>query len=65
MKHLFGTFSIRLRYGIMFWGGEGKSVKTFRIKEKAIRLITVELKLESCKHIFRRFQIQTLASLYI
>ena len=49
----------------MFWGGEGKSVKIFRVKKKVIRLITGVHKRGSCRHIFRKFQILTLASLYI
>jgi len=43
----------RLRYGIMFWGGEGKSVKIFWLKKKVIRLITGVHKRESCRHLFR------------
>ena len=50
----------------MFWGGDGKSIKIFRLqKKKVIRLITGAHKRESCRPIFRKFQILTLASLYI
>ena len=49
----------------MLWVGELKSVKIFRLLKKAIRLITGVHKHESCRHIFRKFQILTLASLYI
>jgi ribosomal protein L37AE/L43A len=49
----------------MFWGGEGKSVKIFQVQEKVIRLITGVHKCDSCGHIFRKFGILTLASLYI
>jgi len=58
-------FQSRLRYGIMFWGGDGKSIKIFRLQKKVIRLITGVHKRESCRPIFRKFQILTLASLYI
>jgi hypothetical protein len=49
----------------MFWGGEGKSVKLFRLQKKVIRLITGEHKRESCRHTFKKFHLLTLASLYI
>ena len=49
----------------MFWGGEGKSVKIFWLQKKVIQLITGVHKRESCRHIFREFQILTLASVYI
>jgi len=64
-KIYFAYFQSRLRYGIMFWGGEGKSVKIFRLQKKVIRLLTGVHKLEYCRHIFRKFQILTLASFYI
>ena len=49
----------------MLWVGELKSVKIFRLPKKAIRSITGVHKRESCGHIFRKFQLLTLASLYI
>ena len=55
----------RLRYGIMFWGGDGKSIKIFWLQKKVIKLITGVHKCESCRPIFRKFKILTLASLYI
>jgi hypothetical protein len=61
----FAYFQSRLRYGIMFWGGEVKSVKIFWLQKKMIQLITGVHKRISCRHIFREFQILTLASLYI
>ena len=61
----FAYFQSRLRYGIMFWGGDGKSVKIFQLQKKVIWLITGVHVRESCRHIFRKFQILTLASLYI
>ena len=54
-----------LRDGIVFWGGGGKSVKIFWLQKKVIRLITGVHKCESWRHIFRKFQILPLASLYI
>jgi len=58
-------FQSRLRYGILFWGGEWKSVTIFRVLKKLIWLFSGVHKLESCRHIFRKFHILTLASLYI
>ena len=55
----------RLRCGIMLCVGELKSAMIFRLQKKVIRLITGVHKRESCRHIFRKFQILTLASLYI
>jgi hypothetical protein len=49
----------------MFWGGDKKYTKIFRLQKKIIRLITDTHKRESCRPIFRRYQILTLASLYI
>ena len=61
----FAYFQSRLRYGIMFWGGDGKSIKIFRLQKKVIRLIAGAHKCESRRPIFKKFQILTLASLYI
>ena len=61
----FANFQSGLRYGIMFWGGDKKYTKIFRLQKKIIRLITDTHKRESCRPIFRRYQILMLASLYI
>ena len=61
----FSYFQSRLWYGIMFWGGQGKSVKIFWLQRKVIQLITGVYKRASCRHIFMKFKILTLASLYI
>jgi len=52
----FVYFQSGLKNGIMFWGGQGKSVKMFQIQKKVIRLLTGVHKLESWRHIFRKFQ---------
>ena len=49
----------------LFWGGYGKSIKIFQLQKKVIQLITVAHKRESCRPKFKKFQILTLASLYI
>ena len=61
----FAYFQSRLRYGIMFWGGEGKSVRIFQLQRKVIQLINGVCKRESCRHIVREFQIPTLASQHL
>ena len=61
----FAYFQSRLRCGIMSWVGELKSAMIFQLQKKVIILITGVHKRESCRHIFRKFQILTLASLYI
>ena len=61
----FAYFQSKLRYGIIFWGREGKTVQIFRLQKKVIRLIAGAKKCESCKPLFRELQILTLASMYI
>ena len=61
LEHYYANFQSGLRYGIMFWGGDKKCTKIFRLQIKVIRLITGTHKRESCRPTFRRFQILTLA----
>ena len=61
----FSYLQTRLRYGIVFWGGEGKSVIIFRLQKTVICLITGIHNHESCRHILWKFKILTLVSLYI
>ena len=61
----FVYFHSRLKYGIIFWDRDGEIIKVFRLQEKVIRLITGVHTCESCMHIFRKFSIPTLTSLYI
>jgi hypothetical protein len=35
----FAYFESRIRYGIMFWGGDGKSIRIFHLQKKVIRLL--------------------------
>jgi len=49
----------------VFWGGEGNSVKMFRVPKKVLRLLIGVYKLETCMSIFRKFQILTQVSMYI
>ena len=61
----FAYVESRLRYGIMFWGSDGKSIRIFRLQKKVINLITGTHKRKSCRPIFRKYKILTLISLYI
>jgi hypothetical protein len=61
----FAHFESRLRYGIMFWGGDEKSIRIFWLQNKVIKLITGVHKRKSCRPILRKFKILTLASLHI
>ena len=61
----FAYVESKLRYGIIFWGGEKKSTQIFQLQKKVIRLITGTHKCTSCRPIFRQFKILTLTSLYI
>src|SRR5215510_6076776 len=61
----FAYFESKLRYGILFWGGNSKIIIPFRLQKKVIKLITGVHKCTSCRPIFKRFKILTLTSLYI
>lgn len=61
----FAYFESKLRYGIMFWGGDSKSIILFRLQKKVVRLITGVPKYTSCRPIFKRLKILTITSLYI
>jgi hypothetical protein len=58
-------WSIYFTYFVIWPEGEGKSVKIFQLQKRVIHLLTGVHKLESCRHMFRKFQILSLASLYI
>ena len=61
----FAYFESKLRYGILFSGGNSKIITPFRLQKKVIKLITGVHKCTSCRPIFKRFKILTLTSLYI
>ena len=61
----FANFHSRLKYGTVLWGRDGEIVEVFQLEEKVIWWITGVHKRESCWHIFRKFRILTLTSLYI
>ena len=61
----FAYFRSQLTYGILFWGSDGETIKVFLLQEKMIWVLTGVHKHESRRHIFRKFWIITLTSLYI
>jgi len=61
----FAYFHLRLRYGIILWGGTKESIKALHIQKKVIRLITVVKKYESCREKFKENRILTVTSMYV
>jgi hypothetical protein len=60
----FGKFQL-LRYRIIFWGGEGDSTKVFKMQKRVLRVIGGLGKRESCRQVFKDYDILTVTSLYI
>ena len=61
----FVYFHLRLRYGIILWGGTKESIKALRTKKNVIRLITGIKKYEYCRQKFKENRILTVTSMYI
>ena len=59
----FAYLHSRLKYEIIFWGRDVEIIKVFWLQKQVIQLIAGVHKRESCRHIFRKFQILPLASL--
>ena len=58
-------FHSLMMYGIIFWGNSPISREIFKIRKRAIRIITNKSRRDSCKHLFKQLQILTLPSQYI
>ena len=54
-----------MRYGIIFWGGESKSIEVLRMEKRVLRIIKGVDKWESGRQIFNDSKILTVTSLYI
>lgn len=65
--YYFANFEALIRYGIVFWGGAAsKDInKIFKLQKYALRVMTERKKSDSCRTVFKDFNILTLASLYI
>jgi len=59
------NFMRNLDMGLFFWGGAKLSINALRIKNKVIRLITGQRRLESCRQKFKENGNLTVTSIYI
>lgn len=55
----------QMKYGIVFWGNSGVSVKTFRIQKKIVRIMEGVDQRASCKPLFKKNKILPLPCMYI
>jgi len=53
-----------MSYGIIFWGNQPYSDKIFKIKKRAIRIITSSRMRDSCRELFKKLEILPLYSQY-
>jgi len=61
----FACFQSQLKYGNLLWGSDVETMEVYQLQKKITPVITGVHKCESCKHIFKKFRILTLTSLYI
>jgi hypothetical protein len=54
-----------LRYGILFWGGDGESKKICKVQKKVTSLISNVGRNTSCRVLFKTFNILPLPCRYI
>ncbi|PNF22769.1 hypothetical protein B7P43_G06670 [Cryptotermes secundus] len=54
-----------MRYGIVFWGNSWEAKKIFLLQKRAIRIMLGMKPRESCRTVFKKLKILTLASQYI
>ena len=54
-----------MNYGIIFGGNQPHSEKIFKIQKKVIRIITNSRARDSCRELFKKFEILPLYSQYI
>ena len=54
-----------IAYGIIFWGNSHSSTTIFKIQKRIIRIINNSGRRDSCRKLFKEFQILPLASQYI
>ena len=60
-----GLFQSRLSYGLLFWGNSTEWIHVFKMQKTALRIIGNKKALDSCRELFKQFQILTLPGLYI
>ena len=61
----FAYFHTVMEYGIIFWGDSVESKRIFQLQKRIIRILTGSTSRISCKTLFQRLEILTLASQYI
>jgi hypothetical protein len=61
----FGNFQSLLRYGIIFWGNEGDSIKVFKIQKRVLQIIGGLGNQKSCRLNFEDYSILTFTSLFM
>jgi hypothetical protein len=61
----FANLHSHLRYGILFWGGDGTSNKIFKLQRKVMRLISNVGSDNSCTVLFKTLNIFPLPCVYI
>jgi hypothetical protein len=49
-------FHSAMSYGIIFWGNSTDSTKIFKIKKRAIRIITESKNRDSCRDLFKNLK---------
>lgn len=60
-----GYVAAVLRYGLLLWGNSAQIQRAFIVQKKCLRAITGAPPHESCKPIFKKFNVLTLVSMYI
>jgi hypothetical protein len=61
----FVYFHSIMSYGIIFWGNSTGSKKVFYIQKKIIRIMASTKRIASCRELFKKFNILSLASEYL
>ena len=59
------NFQSLLRYGIIFWVGNNKSIKILKLQKRILGIMSGVSKHMSCRQIFKDYSILTVACLYI
>jgi hypothetical protein len=58
-------FHLCLRYGILFWGGDGESKIIFKLQKRVMRLIRKVGRGTSCRVLFKTLNILPLSCMYV
>jgi len=61
----FIKFHSLIRYGIILWSGESKSVKVLEIQKRVLSTIKGLHKREACRPIFKELKVLKVTALYI